>query len=73
MDLQYITNTKGLKSAVQVPMKYWEQIQKDLAELERLRNKKLFMTELAEAVEEMKLIMKGKRKARNAEDFINEL
>ena len=61
MDLQYITNTKGLKSAVQVPMKYWEQIQKDLAELERLRNKKLFMTELAEAVEEMKLIMKGKR------------
>ncbi len=73
MDLQYITNTKGLKSAVQVPMKYWEQIQKDLEELERLRNKKLFMTELAEAVEEMKLIMKDKRKARNAEDFINEL
>jgi hypothetical protein len=36
-------------------MKDWEKIQKDHVELERLRNKKLFMTELAEAVEEMKL------------------
>jgi len=54
-------------------LKYWKQIQKDLEELERLRNKKLFMTELAEAVEEMKLIIEGKKQARNAEDFINEL
>jgi len=73
MNLQYITDTKGHKSAVQLPMKDWEQIQKDLDELERLRNKKLFMTELAEAVEEMKLIKEGKVQARNAEDFLNEL
>jgi len=73
MDLQYITDTKGHKSAVQLPLKDWEQIQKDLDELERLRNKKLFLTELAEAVEEMKLIKEGKKQARNAEDFLNEL
>lgn len=73
MNLQFITDTKGNKSAVQLPMKDWEQIQKDLGELERLRNKKLFMTELAEAVEEMKLIKEGKKQARNAEDFLNEL
>ncbi|HAL64651.1 MAG: Uncharacterized protein XD81_1323 [Bacteroidetes bacterium 38_7] len=73
MDLQYITDSKGHKSAVQLSMKDWEQIQKDLDELERLRNKKLFMTELAEAVEEMKLIKEGKKQARNAEDFLNEL
>ncbi len=73
MNLQYITDTKGRKSAVQLPMKEWEQIQKDLEELDRLRNKKLFLTELAEAVEEMKLIMEGKIQARNPEDFINEL
>jgi PHD/YefM family antitoxin component YafN of YafNO toxin-antitoxin module len=73
MNLQYITDTNGHKSAVQLPMKDWEQIQKDLDELERLRNKKLFMTELAEAVEEMKLIKEGKKQARNAEDFLNEL
>ncbi|GAO30215.1 hypothetical protein [Geofilum rubicundum] len=73
MNLHYITDTKGHKSAVQLPLKDWEQIQKDLGELERLRNKKQFMTELAEAVEEMKLIKEGKIQARNAEDFLNEL
>jgi hypothetical protein len=73
MDLQYITDTKGQKRAVQLPMKDWKQIQKDLDELERLRNKKLFLTELTEAVEEMKLIKDGKKQARNAEDFLNEL
>jgi PHD/YefM family antitoxin component YafN of YafNO toxin-antitoxin module len=73
MDLQYITNKKGHKSAVQLSIKDWEQIQKDLGELDRLRNKKLFLTELAEAVEEMKLIKEGKKQARNAEDFLNEL
>ena len=73
MNLQYITDRKGKKSAVQLPMNDWEQIQKDLEELDRLRNKKLFLTELAEAVEEMKLIMGGEKQARNAEDFLNEL
>lgn len=69
----YIIDKKGRKSAVQLPLKYWKKIQKDLEELERLRNKKIFMAELAEAVEEMKLVIKGKKRARNAEDFINEL
>lgn len=73
MDIQYITDKKGHKSGVQLPMKDWEQIQKDLDELKRLRNKKLFMTELAEAVEEIRQIKEGKKTARNAEDFINEL
>ena len=31
------------------------------------------MQEIREAVEEMKLIRTGKKKARNAEDFLNEL
>ena len=73
MDLQYITDIKGHKSAVQLPMNEWERIQKDLNELERLRNKKIFLAELSEAVEEMKLIKEGKKQARNAEDFLNEL
>ncbi len=73
MNIQYIMDTKGCENAVQLPLNYWEQIQKDLEELNRLRNKKLFMTELAEAVEEMKLIVEGKKQARKAEDFINRL
>lgn len=73
MNLQYITDKEGQRSAVQLPIKDWEKIQKDLQELKRLRNKKHFMTELAEAVEEMKLIREGKMQARNAEDFISDL
>lgn len=73
MDLRYIIDQKGHKNAVQLPISEWKQIEKDLEELNRLRNKKIFMTELAEAVEEMKLIKEGKKQARNAEDFLNEL
>jgi len=73
MNLQYITDTRGHKSAVQLPMEDWNQIQKDLGELKQLRNKKVFMTELAEAVEELKQIKEGKIQARNAEDLLNEL
>lgn len=73
MDLHYIIDEKGHKSGVQLPMEEWERIQKDLKELARLRNKKLFLFELTEAVEEMKLIKEGKVQARNAEDFLNEL
>jgi len=35
--------------------------------------KALLMEEMKEAVEEMKLIRTSKKKARNAEDFLNEL
>ncbi len=35
--------------------------------------KALLLEELKEAVEEMKLIKAGKKKARNAEDFLHEL
>ena len=73
MELQYIIDRKGHKHVVQLPMKDWEQIEKDLDELERLRNKKLFLAELAEAVEEMKLVKEGKIQARNAEELLDEL
>lgn len=36
-------------------------------------SKALLMEDLKEAVEEMKLSRAGKKKARNAEDFLNEL
>lgn len=73
MELQYITDKKGRKNAVQLPIKDWEKIQQELLELKKLRNKKVFLTELAEAVEEMKKIKEGKLEARDAETFINEL
>ena len=73
MDLQYILDTKGKKRGVQISLKDWEKIQKDLEELKLLKNKKNFLLELAEAVEEMKLIKEGKKQAKDAEEFLNEL
>ena len=73
MNLQYIIDEKGHKSAVQLPLKDWKRIQKDLNELQRLKKKKHFFLELNEAIEELNLISKGKSSARSAEDFIHEL
>ena len=36
-------------------------------------SKALLLEEIREAVQEMKMIKSGKKKAKNAEDFINEL
>lgn len=73
MNLQYITDIQGHINSVMLPVNEWEQIKKDLEELAQLRKKNNFLSELAMAVEEMKLIKEGKIEVRNAEDFLNEL
>ena len=73
MNLQYITDTKGHKKAVQLPIEDWEQIQNDLKELETLRDKKAFMYDLKDSVEEVKLAKEGKLKLQSVKDFLNEL
>lgn len=73
MELQYITDNKGHKSAVQLPINDWQRIQKELKELEKLRDKKTFLAELKESVEEVKLAKQGKIKLQSAKDFLNEL
>ncbi len=56
-----------------------DDVLKMLGELRYVKTKQLtepkakLMKEIREAVEEMKLIRAGKKKARNAEDFLNEL
>jgi len=42
MNIQYITDTRGQKNAVQLPLKNWEQIQKDLMTLNACTVKTLF-------------------------------
>ena len=73
MELQYITDNKGHKSAVQLPINDWLKIQKQLKELEKLQDKKAFFADLIEAVEEVKLAKQGKVKLQSAKDFLNEL
>ena len=73
MNLQYITDTKGHKKAVQLPIKDWEQIQIDLKELENLRNKRAFIYDLKESIEEVRFAKEGLIKLPSARDFLNEL
>jgi hypothetical protein len=73
MDLQFITDNQGHKNGVMLSLRDWDNIQKDLEELNRLRNKKVFLTELQEAINELNLVKQGRIEARNAEDFLNEL
>jgi hypothetical protein len=39
----------------------------------KINSKTLLIKEIKQAVKELKLIKSGKKKARNAEDFLNEL
>lgn len=73
MELQYITDHKGHKSAVQLPMNDWLKIQKELKELEKLRDKKTFFADLKESIEEVKLAKEGKIKLQSGKEFLNEL
>lgn len=73
MDIQYITDKKGKKNAVLLPLSDWENIQKELKELEKLRDKKQFILELKGAIDEVSLAKEGKIKLQSAKDFLNEL
>jgi hypothetical protein len=73
MEIQYITDEKGRKNAVQLTLKDWIQIQKELKELEKLRDKKTFLTDLKASAEEVKLAKNGSIKLQSANDFLNEL
>ncbi len=73
MELQYITDSKGHKNAVQLPINDWHNIQKQLKQLDKLKDKKSFLLDLKESVEEVKLAKQGKIKLQSAKDFLNEL
>jgi hypothetical protein len=72
-DLQYITDQKGNKNAVLLPINDWEKIQKDLEDYVKLKDKKAFFEGLASAFYEVKLIKEGKKKPNSFNDLLNEL
>jgi hypothetical protein len=73
MNLQYITDIKGRKTAVQLGVKDWERIQKDLEELNKFRDKKVFFDGLKEAFDEVKEIEAGRKKGTTLNELLNEL
>lgn len=73
MNLQFVTDTNGHKSGVLLSLGDWEKIQKDLNELERLKNKKAFFEGLSRAFSEIALIKQGKKTPNSFDDLLNEL
>ena len=55
MNIQYITDGKGHKNAVLLSLSDWEKIQKDLEELDLLRDKKAFFNGLKDGSLEPKI------------------
>jgi hypothetical protein len=75
----FVINFKIMKVLVEIPDNKASSLMDVLRSISYVKAKPLtdakalLMEEIREAVEEMKLIRAGKKKARNAEDFLNEL
>lgn len=77
MNLQYISDNKGKVTGVYIPIQEWEGLKSKFKGLEEAEldepSKEEILHGLQQAVEEMNLIKKGKLKARDARDLLNEL
>lgn len=69
LNIQYVTNEIGEKTAVQIPIKDWELL---LQDYERIRQTSKIKNDLREAIIEIREIKQGK-KAVLLKDFLNEL
>jgi hypothetical protein len=65
MKVQFVTDSKGRKTAVQIPIKEWELIRKKL-------EKEAFFDDLKDAVEEAVLFEEGKIQLKSARELLNE-
>jgi hypothetical protein len=66
MKVQFVTDAKGKKTAVQIPIKEWERIRARL-------DKDGFFDDLKEALHEAELYSAGKIELKSAKDLLNEL
>lgn len=81
MNVQYISNRRGKRTAAVVPIKEWEKIRKKLDLPEEPQydedglalNKAAIIADVKEALEEVKLYKQGKIKMQSARDFLKEL
>jgi len=77
MKLQIIQDSEGKTTGVYIPIRDWKELKKLYKDLEALEhqehNKEQVLKELKEAVLELKLIEKGKLKARPVKELLDEL
>lgn len=68
--LQYVTNSKGKTTSVQVPLSEWEEL---LAKLKKYEQALQMKSNLQEAFAEVSTLKKSKAKKQNLKEFLNEL
>ena len=77
MGLQIIQDDKGKATGIFIPINEWKALKKQYKNLEELEDeepsKKQLLSELKEAVQELKRIEQGKAKSRPAIELLNEL
>lgn len=66
MHVQYVTDEKGKKTAVQIPLKEWDVLQKGVKKLE-------LFEDLKQAFKEMELHSKGKLKTPTTKQLLSQL
>jgi len=69
LQLKYITDQNGHHTAVVIPLKNWE---KFVNEQEKLQNKIKVLNGIANALDEVEEIKKGKKKGKTLREFLNE-
>ncbi|GAB3934064.1 hypothetical protein [Larkinella terrae] len=77
MNLQIIHDSKGNPTGVFIPMQDWKQLKKRYRDLEQYEveesTKEQLLSELKEAILELKAIEQGTKQARPLADLLNEL
>ena len=77
MNLQVIHDSKGNPTGVFIPMQDWKQLKKRYTELEQYEveepTKEQLISELKEAILELKAIEQGSKQARPLANLLNEL
>lgn len=77
MNLQYISNNDGKITGIYIPIEEWEVLKEKIKGLEeeefREQSKEEILSGVKQAVEEINLVKRGKLKARDAQDLLNEL
>ena len=68
--LQYVTNSKGKTTSVQVPLPEWENL---LAKLKKYEQSLQIKSSLTEAFKEVAALKKSKTKKQTLKEFLNEL
>ncbi|WAC11997.1 hypothetical protein [Dyadobacter pollutisoli] len=77
MRLQVIHDSKGKTTGVYIPINEWNDLKKQYKDLEVLEyeepSKEQILSEIKEALVQLKMVEQGKLKARSAKDLLNEL